>query len=369
MSTRPTMADVAAAAGVSTMSVSYTYNQPTRVSAATKERILAAATELGYSGPNRAARSLRSGKTNNIGVVLTEKLTYSFDNAQARAFLSGIAEACLDTDSGLVLLPNSHMGVDLDRIRDAHVDGFVLWTTVVDDPVLDIAVGTGKPICIQGGPQHPGTQLIGIDDAEAAHAIATVGLRGAVAPAVLSFPRDRGRVAEIVHGPDPDAATFPVTRARLAGYRRAAVDAGFEWSAVPVAFVSVNDRGEGATAARTLLDEHRVDTILCTSDDLALGVLDVTSVLDVTNVLDVTSVLDVTGGLGRPGRVAVTGWDDSAAAEAAGLTTVAQSLFDQGRDAARWVLGTLNTLPEAQWSLSVRGSTRRPDETSLAPRF
>ena len=315
MSTRPTMADVAAAAGVSTMSVSYTFNQPRRVSDATKQRVRAAAARLGYTGPHRAAQSLRSGRTNNLGVVLTEKLTYSFENAQARAFLSGIAEACLDTDTGLVLLPNSRKGVDLDRVRDAHV-------------------GTGKPICIQGGPRYPGTQLVGIDDLEAAQAIGAVGLRGAHRPAVISFPRDRDRVGEIVLGPDPAAATFPVTSARLAGYRRAVVDAGFDWADIPVAFVPTNARTEGARAATALQRDYEVDTVLASSDDLALGVLDI------------------------GGGVAVTGWDDSDVAEAAGLTTVAQSLYDQGHDAARWVLGSLREIPPAEWSLKVRTSTR-----------
>lgn len=334
MSTRPTMADVAAAAGVSTMSVSYTYNQPTRVSAATRDRVRAAAAQLGYTGPHRAAQSLRSGKTNNLGVVLTEKLTYSFENAQARAFLSGIAEACLDTNTGLVLLPNSGIGSDLDRIRDAHVDGFVLWTTVIDDPMLDVAVGTGKPICIQGGPSHPGTQLVGIDDAEAAETIGAVGIRGAKHPAVISFPRNRDRVVEIVDGPDPDKATFPVTAARLAGYRRAVVDAGFDWSDVPVSFVAVNTRAEGRVAAAELI-EAGVDAILCTSDDLALGVLDAAS------------------------EMTVTGWDNSEAAREADITTVAQSLYDQGLNAARWVLGTIADLPASPWSLEIRKSTQR----------
>lgn len=327
MSTRPTMADVAAAAGVSTMSVSYTYNQPSRVSKATREKVGAAAEALGYTGPNRAARSLRSGKTNNLGVVLTEKLTYSFENPQARAFLSGIAEACLDTDTGLVLLPNSRVGVDLDRVRDAHVDGFVLWTTVVDDPMLEVAVSTGKPICIQGGPSFPGIQLVGIDDCAAAHAIGAVGLKNAKHPAVVSFPRNRDRIGETVFGPDPDDSTFPVTAARLAGYRRAVVEAGFDWSDIPVSFTPANLRSEAAAAAGQLRDR---DAILCSSDELALGVLDV-----------------------LPG-VAVTGWDDSEAAEAAGLTTVAQSLYDQGRDAARWVLGTAAVIPRAEWSLKIR---------------
>lgn len=332
MNTRPTMADVAAAAGVSTMSVSYTYNRPSRVSAATRTRVHAAAAQLGFTGPHRAAQSLRSGKTNNLGVVLTEKLTYSFENPQARAFLSGIAEACLDTDSGLVLLPNSRIGADLNRVRDAQVDGFVLWTTVVDDPMLDVAVGTGKPVCIQGGPSYPGARLVGINDEEAAYAIGTVGVKQSKRPAVLSFPRDRERVVERVLGPDPDDATFPVTADRLTGYRRAMADAGFEWSDVPVSFVATNSRAEGRVAAAQLI-ETGVDAILCTSDDLALGVLDVAPAMT------------------------VTGWDDSEEARDAGLTTVAQSLFDQGRDAARWVLGTLDDVPAADWSLKLRSST------------
>lgn len=333
MNSRPTMADVAAAAGVSTMSVSYTYNQPTRVSQATRDRVHAAAAELGYTGPHRAAQSLRSGKTNNLGVVLTEKLTYSFENAQARAFLSGIAEACLDTNTGLVLLPNSRIGADLDRIRDAQVDGFVLWTTVIDDPMLDVAVGTGKPVCIQGGPSYPGTQLVGIDDAEAAEAIGTVGIRGSKHPAVLSFSRDRDRIVQIAHGPDPHHATFPVTAARLAGYRRAVVDGGLDWADVPVAFVAANTRAEGRVAAAGLI-QAGADAILCTSDELALGVLDVSS------------------------KMTVTGWDDSEAAQEADITTVAQSLYDQGRDAARWVLGSLADIPESPWSLKIRRSTQ-----------
>ncbi|WP_089249553.1 LacI family DNA-binding transcriptional regulator [Rhodococcoides kyotonense] len=332
MSTRPTMADVARAAGVSTMSVSYSYNQPTRVSDATRQRVFDAATLLGYTGPHRAARSLRSGKTNNLGVVLTEKLTYSFENPEARAFLSGIAEACLDTDTGLVLLPNSRIGVDLTRIRDAHVDGFVLWTTVVDDPVLDIVTATGKPACIQGGPIHPGIEFIGIDDEAAAHAIGTIGLARAQRPAIISFPRDRDRIADTVLGPEPENATFPVTASRLAGYRRAVVEYGFRWEDIPVAFAATNARTEGATAAHALLREFDADVILCTSDDLALGALDA-------------------------GAHGVTGWDDSEAAEAAGLTTVAQSLYDQGRHAAGWVLGTLSSIPEAEWSVVARGST------------
>lgn len=214
-SSRPTMADVAKAAGVSVMSVSYSFAQPERVSESTRAKVFAAAEELEYAGPNRAAQSLRSGKFNNIAVVFSEKLTYAFEDAVARRFLSGVAEACLDANAGLMMLPNSGKAGDVDRVRDAAVDGFVVWTTVFDDPILDAIVGTGKPACIQGGPLHEGVDLVGMDDVAGAVAIGAVGLSGAQRPAVISLPWDRERRSEIRMDVDPGEAFFPVSRHRL----------------------------------------------------------------------------------------------------------------------------------------------------------
>src|SRR3954462_15586153 len=64
------MPDVARAAGVSVMTVSYTYNRPDRVAPATREKVLAAAARLGYAGPDAAARNLRRGRAGSLGVVL-----------------------------------------------------------------------------------------------------------------------------------------------------------------------------------------------------------------------------------------------------------------------------------------------------------
>ncbi|AMY53213.1 LacI family DNA-binding transcriptional regulator [Rhodococcoides fascians] len=341
MNNRVTMADVAASAGVSTMSVSYTYNQPDRVSPATRDRVHAAAAALGYAGPNRAARSLRSGKHNSIGVVLGEKLTYAFEDPQARRFLSGIADACLDADTALVMLPNLHRDSDIARIRDAQVDGYVVWTTGVDDPVLDVLVGTGRPTCVQGGPQHPGLHSIGIDDRAAAGAIATIALRNRRRPAIVALRPDSRRESTVVHGADASDISMPVTRARLEGYRDACMRRGIEWSTVPTLFTTHNSREEGARAARLLLRDNVVDVIFAMSDELAFGAFDA-----------------ATGaGIDIPGHVALTGWDDSPAAAAAHLTTVAQSLFDQGRSAARWVLGLSDAVDAAVWNIETRGST------------
>src|SRR3954467_15567469 len=102
---RPTMSQVAEAAGVSVMTVSYAYAQPDRVSADTAARVRAAAAELGYPGPHPGARSLRRGRAGSIGVVLGEPLAYAFDDRQAAGFLAGVAEVCATQAVGLTLVP------------------------------------------------------------------------------------------------------------------------------------------------------------------------------------------------------------------------------------------------------------------------
>lgn len=324
---RARMVDVARHAGVSTMSVSYTYNQPDRVSSATRAKVLAAAEHLGYDGPHRGAQSLRRGLSNNLGVVLGERLSYVFDDPGGRRFLAGIADACLATNSGLVLLPNSGIRADTDRIRGAQVDGYVLWTTVSDDPVIDVVLDTGKPACIQGGPHREGLGFVGIDDAAAAQAVAADALRSASRPAVLAFPATRDRGSAVIRGFHARQATFPVTAARLAGYRAAVEAHGLRWDDVPVALASSNIRSEGARLGRVLIEETGADAVLAMSDELALGFLDAAHESD-------TPI---------PQQVSVCGWDDSPDAASAGLTTVAQSLFEQGRAAARHVLETAST--------------------------
>src|SRR4051794_37373250 len=93
-SRRVTLAEVAERAGVSIMTASYTYNQPNRVSDQARAKVLAAAAQLGYPGPDPSARSLRRGSTQTLGVVLGEHLTYAFEDPQAVSFLAGVAEVC-----------------------------------------------------------------------------------------------------------------------------------------------------------------------------------------------------------------------------------------------------------------------------------
>ncbi|MFL6072714.1 MAG: LacI family DNA-binding transcriptional regulator [Mycobacteriales bacterium] len=353
MSERPnrvTLRQVAARAGVSTMTASYTYNQPKRVSAEARARVLAAAAELGYAGPDPSARSLRRGSSRTVGVVLGEALTYAFEDPQAASFLAGVASVCVAAGYGMTILPITGAADDGKRIHETPADGFIVWTTSDDDPVLAAVAASRRPAVVHGGPARDGLALVGIDNAAAARAIGAVAYAGARRPAVLSFPLGRDRAARIVRGPATTAGKvpFPVTRDRLRGYRAAARAAGHPWSGIPVAVCPRNSAEDAERAAAALLGgdpERRPDAIVAMSDQQAAGVLRAAATL----------------GIPVPDRLAVTGWDDDRIATELGLTTVAQSLRDQGATCADIVLGRRPATGDlsAPWTIVHRTSTSR----------
>ncbi|MFF5079058.1 LacI family DNA-binding transcriptional regulator [Actinoplanes sp. NPDC000266] len=339
---RPTMSDVARAAGVSPMTVSYAYSRPERVSSEAAAKVHAAARQLGYPGPHPAARSLRRGRVGSLGVVLGERLSYAFDDPQAARFLAGVSDVCAAEGVGLTLVPITGGPSDAQRVTQAAVDGFVVWTTSDDDPVLDAVAGTGLPAVVHAGPHRRGMPVIGIDDRAAATAIGRVAFEGARRPVVLGFPLDRDRTRRLLTRDEVPEIRFPVTRHRWEGLRDAC--------AGPLRFAvcPVNTITEGeAFTADLLRGADRPDAIAAMSDELALGALRAIA----------------TANLSVPSDVAVTGWDDSDAAAPAGLTTLSQSLRDQGAHCARSALGLpgRDAPPQHEWHIVVRETTRAPE--------
>lgn len=350
-SKRVTLAQVAELAGVSVMTASYAYNRPERVSERARSKVLDAAARLGYAGPDPSARSLRRGSTRTLGVVMGEHLSYAFEDPEAASFLAGIADVCADRGYGMTILPITGAADDGRRVAEAAVDGFVVWTTSDDDPVLSAVQAVKRPAVVHGGPAVPGIGLVGIDNRAAARAVGAIAFAGAERPAVVSFPLSRDRISTITTGTDPADVLFPVTRERLEGYRRAAEDAGIAWQDVTVAVCSRNDGAEAERLAAALLaSPEPPDAIAAMSDQQAAGVVHAVRA----------------AGRTVPGDVAVTGWDDAAVAARLGLTTVAQSLREQGAACARAALGEEPDPEAATWSI-VRRTSTRPGEEVAAP--
>ncbi len=338
------MRQVADAAGVSVMTASYVYSRPERVAAATAVKVRAAAKKLGYPGPHPGARSLRQGRTGSLGVILGERLTYAFDDPQAARFLAGVAEVCAAEGAGLTLVPITGAASDVRRVAEAVVAGFVVWTTSDDDPVLDAVAASRLPAAVHAGPSRRGLPVVGIDDRAAAAAIGWLAFAGATRPVVLSFPANRDRARVLRSGPPGPAVTYPVTRHRWDGFRDAWRQAGGDPDGLRVAVCPANAAAHGEAFAEELFrSSDPPDAIAAMSDELALGALLAAS----------------RTGRTVPGNVAITGWDDSDAAAPAGLTTLRQSLRDQGRRCARIALG--HPQPAGQdppsWQVIPRAST------------
>lgn len=340
---RVTLSDVAKRAGLSVMTASYAFNDPDRVSERSLRRVLEAAEDLGYQGGNPWARSLRTGRSDTLGVVLGEHLAYAFRDPQAAEFLSGVSSVCTENHLSLTLIPTTGDASDRDRVAAAPVDGFVFWTTFEDDPCLAAAVASGRPCSIQGGPDFDGMTKVGPDDRRAARTLAAVGLRGSSRPLVLSFSLDNSRSAWVGEGLPLDRAHLPVTRDRLLGFGDALDAAGFDSPTIPVLALSRNGRDEARRTVTDYLSAHRsVDSILCMSDETAIGALE---------------AIDGAG-LRVPEDVSVVGWDDGPAAAALQLTTLHQSMYDQGRACGQIAAGlTPENLP-AKWHIVIRDTTR-----------
>jgi LacI family transcriptional regulator len=150
MAKRPTQADVAKLAGVSRATVSYVLNRRADgripITAETRQRVLEAAEKLGYK-PHALARSLRSGLTHTVGLLIPDT-----NNPHYIDILSGVEAEVVEQGYYLVLV-----SAKLDPERERHclrslfqqrLDGLVLAPTFEDLFESEFAelVGNTRPI-------------------------------------------------------------------------------------------------------------------------------------------------------------------------------------------------------------------------------
>ncbi len=311
MGERPTLQTVADRLGVSRATVSNAYNRPDQLSPALRERILAAAQELGYSGPDPAARGLRLRRSGTVGVVLGESLAYAFTDPAAALFLEGVARTGEKTGTSMLLIP-SPVGDDATgAVRNAVVDGFCIYCVSMAREQLTAVIERRLPTVLIEGDPIPGAgrvdigQLQGAGDA-ARHLRDLGHTHVAIIAERLQADQQRGwasdeRIAN---------ATEPVSRGRVTGYREVFPQA-------PVFEARGNRFEAGYESARHILDDTpEVTAILAETDMLAFGAQRLAS----------------ERGLSIPRDLSLVGFDDipPAARNVPPLTTVRQPLVQKG---------------------------------------
>jgi DNA-binding LacI/PurR family transcriptional regulator len=306
---RVTLKTVAERVGVSPMTVSNAFSRPDQLSAALRERILATAAELGYAGPDPAARTLARGATGTVGILFHGTPRYAFSDEFAARFLAEIAEALGHGGLALTLLPNAGTPEVL-PVRDVAMDGAIIYSCSANEASFGWLRKRRLPLVLVDEPSNDdldGYSGVNVDDragarAAAAHLVALGHRRIGVFTVGPAVPAGRGE--------------WFVPQERLRGWRDVLEPAGIE----PV--VRHEDAEEARySAVRELLTRpDRPTGVLCFSDSLAADVLRVAADL----------------GVRVPTELSVVGFDDSPLARrlSPALTTVAQDVVAKGSLAA-----------------------------------
>jgi DNA-binding LacI/PurR family transcriptional regulator len=343
---RPTLAAVAARAGVSASTASLAFSGTGPVSDATRERVLQAARELNYAGPDPRARSLRRGRSGIVGVVLEERVRDAFRDPIKIATLDGISEEIGAVDSGLLVLTevagdgdgggsddaegsdgsDRSAGKNPLTLRDAPLDAAILMGC---SPRFEESIATlrarGVPIvAIEGDPGDPDVPIILQDNREATRRGAE-HLRGLghERVAIVALPLDKEHLRAPVTPERFAAAGNATTRERLQGAWDVYPDA-------PALTTAGSFVQEGRHAALELLQGETSDrptAIIAQSDLLAAGVIRAAEQL----------------GISVPGELSVIGFDG---AKVDGLwpydlTTLVQPAVEKGRAAGRAIVAML----------------------------
>jgi DNA-binding LacI/PurR family transcriptional regulator len=279
-----TIATVAERAGVSRQTVSNVINTPEVVRPETRDRVREAITSLGYR-VNQAARQMRTGRSKLIAVRI-EPARDGINGSVLDRFLHGLTDAAGLAGYRVMLYTAADDAGEIatyDELLTAYdLDGFVLTSTHHGDPRTSWLAERGVPFVTFGRPWGaPDTHSwVDVDNA-AGTAAATRRLRdsGHTRIGFLGWPAGSG-----------------VGDARRAGWSSA-------MAGLPRTEEAADDGVDsGAAAAARLPDD--ITAVVCASDSLALGAM-----------------------RALPGR-AVVGFDDTAVAQAVGLTSVSQPLAE-----------------------------------------
>lgn len=333
---RATIKDVAARAGVSPSAVTIALHGKPGVSAATRERILAAARELGWR-PDLAASSLAGRRVHTVGLAIARPARLLGLEPFYMEFISGI-ESVLGRRSCSLLLrlveADEEVEVHREWWQGGRVNGSILVDLRVDDPRVPALGEMGLPVVAVGHPSLAGPfTSVWTDDAsaveEAVRYLAALGHR---------------RVAR-VSGP----AELGHSAIRTRAFTEVAGGLGLSARTVVADFSA--DQGARA-CRRLLLEAERPTAIVFDNDIMAVAALGVAAEF----------------GLSVPDDLSLLAWDDSQLCllTRPTLSAMRHDVFSFGAQAAETLFAVIGgAAPSSQHlahapSLVPRGSTAPP---------
>ncbi|OAN30313.1 LacI family transcriptional regulator [Plantibacter sp. H53] len=328
----PSMADVAAHAGVSSQTVSRVANGLTNVDDGTRDRVLEAMTELGYR-PNKAARALRSGRTRSIGITMFTLSSYgnmrTLDAITVQAARAGYSVTVVPVE-----YPTQRdVAVALDSLREQDVDGLII---VIESHIVDgadVELPAGLPVVVIDSAARTDYPVVDNDQAQGA-ALATQHLL------------DLGHQG-VWHIAGPRTSYSAARREQ--SWADTLREAGIT---PPPAFRGDWSTTSGYEIGLEIAERPEITAVFASNDQMALGLLRALH----------------ERGRAVPESISVVGFDDTPESDSfwPPLTTVHQDFDEIGRRAITTLLREieegpqLSTEPLTPTSLVVRASTAPP---------
>jgi len=327
----PTISEVAAAAGVGRATAARTLGGYGYVSPELRERVLAAAEDLGYRA-NALARSMSTGITHTLGVIVAD-----IGNPFFAGVVRGISDTSRERGFDTIVL-STHESLDeeiaaMNVLIDKRVDGVIVASAAVeraDVAHLTAAMEHGIPVVlVDREVTHLDLDAVVIDNREAAREAVDALIRAGHTrigfvwgPTTDSRPATRRELLAA-------AATSLWTDAeRLRGYLDALDDAGIPFDP-DLVMVGVKTEGRAVDeVARMLALPDRPTAVFCTETDAMTGSLRAIRA----------------AGLTYPADVSLIGFDDSswAAVMDPPLTMIAQPMHELGETAAATLLALID---------------------------
>lgn len=309
----PTIKDVARESGVSYKTVSRVVNgDEANVGVATRQRVRDAITTLGYR-PHHGARSLRSGRTHTLRLIVTTGSERFLANPYQDDVVAGVADAASDRGYAILLELVRSETAPPPGLTERRVEGTILLDSRVPRPLLVPILLESNAPCV----------VLANRDVDPALGWIDADFRGG-AERLVRHLLDLGhrRIAHLMDNP-----AFRSSQARRAGYEQALFSAGIEPD--PGLIVMAGHLREHGYAATANLLARRSDftAIFCVNDLTALGAIECLQ----------------RHGTRVPEDVSVTGYDDITMARYATppLTTVRLPWYEMGAAAVDLVVGAV----------------------------
>ena len=343
---RVKLLDVAKAAGVSQGTASNAFGKPDLVRSEVRDRIFAAAKDLGYRGPHVMARMLRTGKAGALGVVFPDNLEYAFSDPVAIELLRGIGRECARHGVNVMIISAENPEQAIAAVNNAAVDAFLVHCYSDNNDIISAIQRRNQPLISIDTDIAGAAGTVLLDDHAAAKTAATHLLDcGARKFAILSLQATEHDHFGPMNANRVGAASHRVVRERMAGYHDALQSAGI--APTDIIHVECDNHSEHSAkmTVEMLVQHPEIDGILAMSDVIAIG------------------ALDAARELGRkvPNDLKVIGIDGIVAGERTDppLSSVRQDSVEKGRLAAEMALGEdAGRTIILETGLLVRGSTK-----------